>query len=403
MLKVWNVVLVSLAFCLSLFGTFLTRSGVVNSIHSFTQSSIGPWFLAFIIVAVAFSVALILWRLPLLRTRTRLESLVSREATFLYNNLLLVALCLTILWGVAWPIVSEAVRGESVVVGRPYYDFFLRIFGLPLLLLMGIGPLVAWRRASLRGLGRILAGPALVAVVAGVVLVVLGAGSSLPGLIAYTFSAFVTTAIVLEFARGTSARRSLSGEPYRRALASLVSRNRRRYGGYVVHFSVVLLAIGVAGSSAYDTVAEGRLARGDTLEVGGYTLAYERLTERDTSNATEVRALLGVRRGESDLGTVEAGKNAYGVEQQVSNEIGLRTDWLRAEDLFVIAEQVNGDGSVQFRVFVKPLVNLIWLAGLVLLAGSVIALWPDAREERRLAARYASAHADRASGATPLP
>ena len=170
MLKVWNVVLVALAFCLSLFGTFLTRSGVVNSIHSFTQSDIGPWFLAFIVVAVVVRDALIVWRLPLLRSTTRLESLVSREAMFLYNNLLLVALCLTILWGVAWPILSEAVRGESVVVGRPYYDFFLRIFGLPLLLLMGIGPLVAWRRASLRGLGRTFLWPAAVAVATGVVL-----------------------------------------------------------------------------------------------------------------------------------------------------------------------------------------------------------------------------------------
>ena len=210
MLRVWNMVLVSLAFCLSLFGTFLTRSGVVNSIHSFTQSSIGAWFLAFIIVAVAFSLALILWRLPALRSRTRLESLVSREATFLYNNLLLVALCLTILWGVLWPIVTEAVRGESVVVGRPYYDFFLRIFGLPLLLLMGIAPLIAWRRASLRSLGRAFSVPAAVAGVTGVVLLVLGAGSSIPGLVAYTFSSFVIAAIVIEFWRGTVARRALS-------------------------------------------------------------------------------------------------------------------------------------------------------------------------------------------------
>ena len=160
MLRVWNVTLVSLAFCLSLFGTFLTRSGVVSSIHSFTQSAIGPWFLGFIVVAVAFSSAMIWLRLPLLRTTAKLESLVSREAAFLYNNLLLIALCLTILWGTAWPIVSEAVRGESVVVGRPYYDFFLRIFGLPLLLLMGIGPLVAWRRASLRSLARTFVWPA---------------------------------------------------------------------------------------------------------------------------------------------------------------------------------------------------------------------------------------------------
>ncbi len=191
MLKVWNMVLVALAFCLSIFGTFLTRSGIVNSIHSFTQSSIGPWFLGFICTATGFAVALILWRLPLLRARTRLESPISREAAFLYNNLLLVALCLTILWGVAFPILSEAVRGDTLTIGRPYYDFFLRIFGLPLLLLMGIGPLVAWRRQSLRALGAAALWPAAFALAAGAVLVAFGAGSSRPGLIAYTFSARV--------------------------------------------------------------------------------------------------------------------------------------------------------------------------------------------------------------------
>ena len=160
MLKVWNMLLVILAFCLSIFGTFLTRSGVVNSIHSFTESPLGPWFLGFICFVTAGSLALVFWRLPLLRSKTRLESLVSREAAFLYNNLLLVALCLTILWGVAFPILSELVRGETRTIGRPYYDFFLRTFGLPLLLLMGIGPLIAWRRASLRSLGRTFIWPA---------------------------------------------------------------------------------------------------------------------------------------------------------------------------------------------------------------------------------------------------
>src|SRR2546421_5743366 len=160
MLKVWNVLLVVLAFCLSLFGTFLTRSGIIQSIHSFTQSSIGPWFLGFICLITAASLTLVFLRLPLLRARTRLESIVSREATFLYNNLLLVAFTLTILWGVTFPLLSQAVRGEAVTVGRPYYDFFLRAFGLPLLLLMGIGPLIAWRRASLRSLWRTIGWPA---------------------------------------------------------------------------------------------------------------------------------------------------------------------------------------------------------------------------------------------------
>jgi cytochrome c-type biogenesis protein CcmF len=391
MLKVWNVLLVLLAFSLSLFGTFLTRSGIVSSIHSFTQSSIGPWFLAFICVVVLGSLALVFARLPLLRAQTRLESLVSREASFLYNNLLLVALTLTILWGVAYPILHELVYGEQRFVGQGYYNFFLRVFGLPLLLLMGIGPLIAWRRASLRGLALTFAWPLGAAVATGLVLLALGAGSSIPGLIAYSFSAFVLASIALEFARGTRARRALAGGSWPRALSDLIARNRRRYGGYIVHAAIVLLAIGIAGSSAYDVVAERQLARGDALAVGDYRLTYERLQEREAANATEVRALMRVERDGEDLGTLKAGKNAYAAERQVTNEVGIRSDLVTGEDLFVIAEQVNADGTVYFRVFVKPLVNLIWLAGVVFLLGSLVALWPDAREQRRLAVRYARA------------
>jgi cytochrome c-type biogenesis protein CcmF len=387
MLKVWNVLLVILAFSLSLFGTFLTRSGVVNSIHSFTQSSIGPWFLAFIAVVVAVSLALVFWRLPRLRSTTKLESPVSREAAFLYNNLLLLALCLAILWGVVYPMLSEAVRGEAVVLGRSYYDFFLRAFGLPLLLLMGIGPLIAWRRASLKSLATTFRWPTGVAVATGIVLLLLGAGSSVPGLVAYTFSAFVIATIVLEFARGTRARKALGASTWLAAFGSLISRNRRRYGGYIVHAAIVMLAIGVAGSSAFDRVAEAKLARGESMRIGDYTLRYSSLDERATANATEIRATLDVERGDRDLGTLQAGKNAYTIEEQISNEVGIRSDRLTGEDLFVIAEQINRDGSVQFRVFVKPLVNLIWLAGLVFLVGALVTLWPDRREQRRLVAR----------------
>jgi len=388
MLKVWNMLLVILAFSLSLFGTFLTRSGVLSSIHSFTEGSIGPWFLGFICFVVAGSLVLLFRRLPLLRSKTRLESLVSREATFLYNNLLLVALCLTILWGVTFPILSEAVRGESVTVGRPYYDFFLRSFGLPLLLLMGIGPLVAWRRASLRSLGRTFLWPFAFALVAGGGLVAAGAGSSLPGLIAYTFSAFVIGTIVLEFARGTAARRALADEPVPKAFASLVARNRRRYGGYVVHAAIVLLAIGIAGSSAYDTSHTARLAPGQSLKLRDYTLVYRGLRSTRAQNAVETRATIDVYRGGDRIAVMHPGKNNYPVEQQVSNEVAIRSDWLTGEDLFLITEQVNPNGTIDFKAIINPLVNLIWLAGLVFLLGSVVTLWPDAREERRLAVRY---------------
>jgi cytochrome c-type biogenesis protein CcmF len=393
MLKLWNMLLVVLAFSLSLFGTFLTRSGVVNSIHSFTQGAIGPWFLGFICVVVAGSLALVFVRLPLLRARTRLESLASREATFLYNNLLLVALCLTVLWGVAYPLVSEAVRGESVTVGRPYYDFFLRVFGLPLLLLMGIGPLVAWRRASVRALARTFAWPAGVAAAMGVLLLALGAGSSIPGLVTYSFCAFVAATIVLEFARGTRARSSLSDEAWPRAFSSLVARNRRRYGGYVVHASVVLLALGIAGSEAYDTVREQRLSPGETMQAGAYAIRFTGLTQREGANALETRAPVELLRDGRRVGSLEPGKNRYPAEDAVSNEMAIHRDWLRAEDVDVIADQINADGSVYFRVLVKPLVNLLWLAGFVFLAGSLVALWPDAREERRLALRYGRAEA----------
>ena len=383
MLKIWNMVLVALAFELSVFGTFLTRSGVVNSIHSFAKSPIGGWFLAFVVISSLFSVGLILYRLPLLRARTKLESALSREATFLYNNLLLVALCLTILWGVLFPILTELVKGESRTIGRPYFDFFLRVFGLPLLLLMGIGPLIAWRRTSFRALARLIAWPAAAAVVAGVVLVLAGAGSSKPGLIAYTFSAFVLGTIGVELVRGTRATGSLF---------ALVARNRRRYGGYIVHAAIVLLAIGIAGSSAYGSSTERRLVPGQSMAVRGYTLTYRGISHPFNQNAVETRAVFDVS-GRYN-GQVLSGDNQYRNPPEPSREVGIKTDWLRAQDLYVIADDINTKTNVVYvKVLVKPLVNLIWVAGLVFLLGSAVALWPDAREQRRLVTRLAPARA----------
>jgi cytochrome c-type biogenesis protein CcmF len=385
MLRVWNVVLVTLAFCLSLFGTFLTRSGVIQSIHSFAQSPLGAWFLGFICIVVAGATALIVARLPLLRAKTRLESLVSREATFLYNNLLLVALCLTILWGVVYPLLSELVRGQTSTVSKPYYNFFLHTFGLPLLLLMGIGPLVAWRRSSLRALGRTFLWPIAVALVAGAVLLALGAGSSRIGVIAYTFSVFVLASIVLEFARGTRATGSFT---------RLVARNRRRYGGYIVHAAVVLLAIGVAGSSAYQTVREQRLFPGQSMTVAGNTYVFRGYEAFRGPNYKAIRAVVDEYRSGQHIATLRPGKNDYLAEQQVNNEVAIRHNWLTGADSFLSVDQVDANGSVYLKVFEKPLVNLIWLAGFVFLGGSLIALWPDAREERRLAHRYAGVFAE---------
>jgi cytochrome c-type biogenesis protein CcmF len=379
MLKVWNMVLVALAFNLSILGTFLTRSGVVNSIHSFSQSSIGGWFLAFIVGCVVFSVGLIYLRLPLLRARTKLESLVSREATFLYNNLLLVALALTILWGVMFPLLTQAVTGETRSVSKPYYNFFLHSFGLPLLLLMGIGPLVAWRRASLRALGKTFAIPAAASVVTGAALIAVGLGSSTPGLLAYTFSAFVLASIVLEFVRGTMATGSLW---------RLVGKNRRRYGGYVVHASVLLLAVGIAGSSAYQTIRERGLKVGQSMEVAGYTLTYRSLENTQHSNSQSTSATVDVTRGGSHLATLHPGKSFFPVEQDFGNDVSIYHDPRNIGDVFTIADQFDKNGTLFLKVLVKPLVNLVWAAGILFVFGSLVALWPDAVEQRRLAQRY---------------
>ena len=385
MLRIWNMVLIALTYELTVFGTFLNRSGVVESIHSFAKSSIGGWFLGFVIFTTLFSLTLILWRLPLLRARTRLESALSREATFLYNNLLLVALCLTVLWGEIFPILTQLFEGETKTIGQPYYDFFLRIFGIPLLLLMGIGPLVAWRRSSGRALLKALRWPIGVSIVAGIALIAVGAGSSLPGLIGYTFCVFVLASIAVELVRGTKVTGSLF---------QLVARNRRRYGGYVIHASIVLLAVGIIGSGSYGTTKEVPLKVGQSLQMPGYKLTYVKL--KNTPSITEsgkTTTLSGYFKVTGNWNGTMSSAYINSSALGPSHDVGIHTNWLRAEDLYVIFDQPGTGGTFFVKVLVKPLVNFIWIGGYLFVFGSLIAMWPDAREQRRLVARLAFARA----------
>jgi cytochrome c-type biogenesis protein CcmF len=233
--------------------------------------------------------------------------------------------------------------------------------------------------------------PLATALAAGVGLLALGAGSKPIGVVAYTFSVFVVASIVLEFARGTNARRALGDVGWIDAFTSLVGRNRRRYGGYVVHAAIVLLAIGVTGSSVYDTERTARLRPGESMTIADSTLVFRGFDTTLESNHRAIRANLDLYRGGAYLGRLRPGKNQYFAEDQVSNEAAIRRDLLTAGDLFAIADQVNADGSLDLKVLDKPLVNLIWLAGFVFVGGALIALWPDAREERRLVARYSGA------------
>jgi cytochrome c-type biogenesis protein CcmF len=256
---------------------------------------------------------------------------------------------------------------------------------------MGIAPLIAWRRASLRTLRRTFAIPFAAAVAAGAALVAAGAGSSPVGLVAYTFSAFVAAAILLEFVRGTIAQQRLTGAPWLRSFGALIERNRRRYGGYIVHVAIVLLAVGVTGSSLYQDVNEARLAEGQSLAIGDYALTHTGVTERLRPGVAELRAQIDVVQDGAVVDRLTPGKNGYTVEAFFSKEVATRTNWLTGEDLYLIVEEVNADGSIYLRAFVKPLVNLLWFAGAIFIFGSLVALWPDAREARRVVARRTAA------------
>jgi cytochrome c-type biogenesis protein CcmF len=351
---------------------------------------VGPALLVFLAVVLAFATTLLLWRLPLLRSDHRLESVVSREATFLFNNLLLLALAFAILWGVVFPVLSESVRGIRSTVSVPYYNFFLVAFGLPLLALTGIGPLIAWRRATPGSLWRTFRWPVTSAVAGGALLALAGLGSSWAGLTAMTLCIFVTVTIGLEFARGASARRAIAGGSWPRALIDLVARNRRRYGGYIVHLAVVLLVLGIVASGAYNSVTEATLHRGQSMRVAGYTLTYLGTTSSKQQNSQEVAARLALTRDGRSLGTLEPGRRVYPVEGRVTNEVDIHTNLRRGDDVYAILESIGANG-VTIKALVNPMVGLIWLAGLVFLIGAGITIWPDPREARQLARRYDTA------------
>lgn len=387
MLKVWNIALIAGAFALSIFGTFLTRSGILSSIHAFVASDIGWYFIVALALIIGGPFVLILWRLPILRADQRIESLASREATFLFNNLLLVGIAFAVLWGVLFPLLSDAIGSVRQTVSSPFYDFFVVVFGIPLLLLMGIGPLIAWRRASLRQIRRSFLWPALGGLVVGIVMIVVGLDSSWPGVAAGSVCAFTTVTIVSEFVRGAAARRRIHGERWGIALLRLIGRNRRRYGGYIVHLGVIVFVIGAIGSSAYQTSAEGLLLKGQSLTVGSNVLTFEGVERVRGANYTERAAVLRVTSDGESLGVLRPGRRAYVREQTTSNEVAIRTT-LTGGDLFVILDGIRSDGAVQIKAFYKPVVALLWLAGFIFVGGVLLAVWPDEREARRILRRY---------------
>lgn len=388
MLKVWNMSLVILTFELTIFATFLTRSGLIESVHSFAQNtSIAYIFLTFMGAVLILGTLLILHRKPSLQSENRIESFLSRESAFLFNNLILLGAAFAVLWGTLFPLITEGVTGQTIAVGPPFFNAVNLPIGLVLLALTGIGPVIAWRRATRRNLKRNFALP--VAVLLGVTAGLVVAGMRHPmALATFAISTFVLTVIVVEFWKGTKARARIEGEGYARALVHLVARNRRRWGGYMVHVGVVVVFAAFAGS-AFDVEVSQTMEPGETVTIASpfghtYNLTYQGLSSSRNPNMWSWVALFSVARDGKSLGATTSERRLYLVNEQQATEVGIRSTPL--EDLYVILSGVenmqgvvaNDPGSqrAQFRVLVNPLVGWIWYGGLVITIGSLVALWP---------------------------
>ena len=378
MMKVWNMVLIFATFFLCIFGTFLTRSGVVSSVHAFAQSDIGPAFVAFLGVGILFSGWLILERLDYLKSANQLDSLVSRESSFLFNNLLLLAACFSVLWGTLFPVISEAVQGVKISVGAPFFNKVNIPIGLVLLFLTGVGPLFAWRKTSLSSLQKNFMVPGILGLAVGAVLFVLGVREFYPQ-VSLILCTFVAITVVMEFYRGARVIAQKSGRSLLGSAVTLTRRNTRRYGGYIVHFGMVLIFVGITGT-AFNQQHEQEMLPGDRLAIGPYHLQLRDLTGADNPNYAVQYARLDLYRGEQMLGTLLPERRFYKASRQPTTEVAIR---MRLnEDLYVVFSGLTQqqEGQTQHAVIsahLNPLVNWIWIGGLVLVIGTLIALMPS--------------------------
>jgi len=377
MLRVWNVTLVASAFCLAIFGMFVVGSGVITSVHAFATSSVGPLFFGFLSVSMLGLVALVAYRLPVLRATGQFDALASRESAFLFNNLLLVAVVVATLWGTIFPMVSEVVRGVKMGVGPSFYQQVNAPLLLALVLLMGIGPLLAWRRTSLSSLRRLLTAPVLTALVVWSGLILLGMRQGLAAL-AFAACALTAVAIGVEYSRGVRARQR-GGERLLQAIATLVVRDRRRYGGYLVHLAIVLIGLGIVGST-FQTTSEVSLTAGQPTQVGRYTLTFAGVQPYQGAGYQGVMAGLVVGAGNRQIGALFPDRRVYvHWENQPVTGVAILTSRPWLDDVYVLMTGLADDGTATFRVFVNPLVSLIWAGGFLFLIGGVILFWPPKR------------------------
>jgi len=378
MMKVWNVVLVAATFWLSILGTFLTRSGVVSSVHAFAQSPIGTWFAGFMALGLMATAGLILARLDYLKSEARLESVISRESSFLFNNLILTASCFAVLWGTLFPVLSEAVTGDKISVDAPFFNRVNIPIGLFLLFLTGVGPLVAWRRTSPESLKRNFLRPALGAAA-------LTAGLGLAGvrhpyaLITFGLCLFVAWTILAEFYKGARAIRARTGTNPLAAIIELTRRNTRRYGGYIVHMGVVLMFVGFAGS-AFNQHTTREMAVGERAAIGRYQLELRELRQGENENYSWDHAVIRVFNGGQSVAVLEPERRFYKASRQPTSEVAIRRGL--HEDLYLNFAGFSDDNRrAVVQAYVFPLVSWIWIGFAVLVLGGLVCLTPSKPKE----------------------
>ncbi len=395
MLKVWNMVLIWLTWELTLIGTFLTRSGVVQSVHSFALSAVGPMFAGFIILTMLGFLALLIWRLPLLKSENQLDSVLSRETSFLTQNVIFVVIMAATFLGTIFPSISELVMGDKVSLNAPYFNRVNGPIFLALIVLMGVAPLLAWRRSAPETLRRNFLVPIVAALLSVPLLFVLG-NRSIGGFVGFAALFFVFSGIVQEYVRGVRARRQATGEALPIALVNLVRRNGRRYGGYIVHIGILLIALGIIGNEFYQSEGQANLAPGESVNVGNYTLTYRTLDAVQGPNFTEYQAVVDVTRDGRPFGQIVPKKHIYNKNsEQPMTEVGLRPGLV--EDVYVVLAGFETMGSTaSFKVYVNPLMSWMWAGGLVLILGVLVSAWP------RRAPATAEAPRRVPSGAQPI-
>jgi cytochrome c-type biogenesis protein CcmF len=385
MMKSWNVWLIFSTFLLSVLGTLLTRSGLVSSVHAFAQSSIGTWFWVFLVICLAICTFTYIYNRDHLRTEHKLESLVSRESSFLFNNLVLLAACFTVLWGTLFPVLSEYVQGNKVTVSAPFYNRVAVPIGVFLLFLTGIGPILAWRSTSIKSIRRNFIVPAIVALVVAVALIPLGVHpwtlfttdheGAFYSWITFSLAAFVMTAIVNEFYKGARVIQQKSGRNLIAAMAQLTHRNTRRYGGYIVHFGIVLIFIGFSGQ-AFNQSFEQTMSYKQSFVLGPYRVECLDYSQDSNPNYDTEFALLNVYRGNHLVTKLAPELRTYAVNGQPSTIVANHSTLI--EDLYVIyAGKDPATGQPVIRAFLNPLVAWIWIGVLVTILGTAIALVPN--------------------------